>query len=82
MSQHSLLSYLLRTRYGTGPRAGCWACKGEHDKCCTQEDLTIYWKYMYMSGVRVEVEMRDGFMEKVTYEFGHGWTWMGGGGRD
>lgn len=47
-----------------------------------QEDLTIYWKYMYMSGVRVEVEVRDGFMEKVTYEFGHGWTWMGGGGRD
>ena len=46
------------------------------------EDLAIYRKSTYVSGVRGAVEVRDGFMEKVTYECGHGWTWMGGGGRD
>lgn len=28
------------------------------------------------------MKVRDGFMEKVAHERGHGWTWMGRDGRD
>lgn len=48
---------------------------------CPRESHSVPEVCVYVRG-KGEMEIKGGFIEKVAYERGHEWTWIGTDGRD